>query len=291
MPYPTAPYSINILENGEIVKSFQLIQNNPPLASFTCPTGDEAVVGETWNVSGPMAEGATYNYMWSSDGISFNDASSATQSITFETAGPVWVVLSVEDAVTGCVGNSDTCRFTIDAGGQKYFVPEEVTWCHGAESGRVTIPVTSNQEIPASLTVNHDWATNIETEINGTEATISFDYPYNGRQGFQLITVEGGDTTVVVENVNAFGKGHLLPSFPEDQDSVVIFGNGNTIELMAGGNAGSTSGSWYTALGSQARFNWTKDDEVSQETTTVELPKLGRAGSRAETIKEEKVDE
>lgn len=265
LPYPTAPYSINILENGEIVKSFQLIQNNPPLASFTCPTGDEAVVGETWNVSGPMAEGATYNYMWSSDGISFNDASSATQSITFETAGPVWVALSVEDAETGCVSNSDTCRFTIDAGGQKYFVPEEVTWCHGAESGRVTIPVTSNQEIPASLTVNHDWATNIETEINGTEATISFDYPYNGRQGFQLITVEGGDTTVVVENVNAFGKGHLLPSFPEDQDSVVIFGNGNTIELMAGGNAGSTSGSWYTALGSQARFNWTKDDEVSQE--------------------------
>ena len=33
-----------------------------------------------------------------------------------------------------------------------------------------------------------------------------------------------------------------------------------------------------------------EDDELSQETTTVELPKLGRAGSRAETIKEEKVD-
>ena len=33
-----------------------------------------------------------------------------------------------------------------------------------------------------------------------------------------------------------------------------------------------------------------EDDEVSQETTTVELPKLGRAGSRAEIIKEEKVD-
>ena len=30
-----------------------------------------------------------------------------------------------------------------------------------------------------------------------------------------------------------------------------------------------------------------EDDEVSQETTTVELPKLGRAGSRAETIQEE----
>ena len=265
LPYPTAPYSINILENGEIVKSFQLIQNNPPLASFTCPTSDEAVVGETWNVSGPMAEGASYSYEWLSDGISFDNPSSVRQAITFETAGPVWVALAVTDEATGCTGRSDTCRFTIDAGGQKYFVPEEVTWCHGAESGRVTIPVTSNQEIPASLTVNHDWATNIETEINGTEATISFDYPYNGRQGFQLITVEGGDTTVVVENVNAFGKGHLLPSFPEDQDSVVIFGNGNTIELMAGGNAGSTSGSWYTALGSQARFNWTKDDEVSQE--------------------------
>lgn len=254
-----------ITSKGEPVGSFQVVVNSVPRATFSCPTSDEAVVDETWNVSAPMAEGATYNYMWSSDGISFNDASSATQSITFETAGPVWVALSVEDAETGCVSNSDTCRFTIDAGGQKYFVPEEVTWCHGAESGRVTIPVTSNQEIPASLTVNHDWATNIETEINGTEATISFDYPYNGRQGFQLITAEGGDTTVVVENVNAFGKGHLLPSFPEDQDSVVIFGNGNTIELMAGGNAGSTSGSWYTALGSQARFNWTKDDEVSQE--------------------------
>ncbi|MBR5434255.1 MAG: Ig-like domain-containing protein, partial [Bacteroidales bacterium] len=246
-----------ITSAGKQVASFHVIANSLPDASFDCPT--DAVEGGVWNVT---AAKGYYSYYWSSDGISFPDDTNLSQEVTFETAGPVWVALHVEDEF-GCASN-DTCRFTIAEGAQKYFVPEEVTWCHGAEGGHVSFTVTSNKDIPESLTVNHDWATNIETEINGTEATISFDYPYNGRQGFQLITIEGGDTTVVVENVNAFGKGHLKPAFPEDQDSVVIFGNGNTIELMAGGSAGSTSGSWYTALGSQARFNWYYDDEVTK---------------------------
>lgn len=255
-----------ITSKGEPVGSFQVVVNYAPRATFSCPTSDEAVVDETWNVSAPMAEGATYNYMWSSDGISFNDASSATQSITFETAGPVWVALSVEDAVTGCVGNSDTCRFTIVEGEQKYIVPDEVTWCHGKDGGHVAFTVTSNKDIPESLTVNHEWASNIQVDVYGKEASIEFDYPYAGRQGFQLITINDddndgiNDTTIVVENVNAYGKGYLQANIDmyDQVDTVVNFAESQEITLEV---SCLETLDLCTSCGSGASFSWSYDEE------------------------------
>lgn len=255
-----------ITSKGEPVGSFQVVVNSVPRATFSCPTSDEAVVDETWNVSAPMAEGATYNYMWSSDGISFNDASSATQSITFETAGPVWVALSVEDAETGCVSNSDTCRFTIVEGEQKYIVPEEVTWCHGKDGGHVAFTVTSNKDIPESLTVNHEWASNIQVDVYGKEASIEFDYPYAGRQGFQLITINDddndgiNDTTIVVENVNAYGKGYLQANIDmyDQVDTVVNFAESQEITLEV---SCLETLDLCTSCGSGASFSWSYDEE------------------------------
>jgi len=255
-----------ITSKGEPVGSFQVVVNYAPRATFSCPTSDEAVVDETWDVSAPMAEGATYNYMWSSDGISFDDATSATQSITFETAGPVWVVLSVEDAVTGCVGNSDTCRFTIVEGEQKYFVPEEVTWCHGKDGGHVAFTVTSNKDIPESLTVNHEWASNIQVDVYGKEASIEFDYPYAGRQGFQLITINDddndgiNDTTIVVENVNAYGKGYLQANIDmyDQVDTVVNFAESQEITLEV---SCLETIDICSSCGSGATFSWSYDEE------------------------------
>lgn len=255
-----------ITSKGEPVGSFQVVVNSVPRATFSCPTSDEAVVDETWNVSAPMAEGATYNYMWSSDGISFNDASSATQSITFETAGPVWVALSVEDAVTGCVGNSDTCRFTIVEGEQKYIVPEEVTWCHGKDGGHVAFTVTSNKDIPESLTVNHEWASNIQVDVYGKEASIEFDYPYAGRQGFQLITVNDddndgiNDTTIVVENVNAYGKGYLQAGISTSDGADTIVNFAETQEIILEASCLETL-DLCTSCGSGASFSWSYDEE------------------------------
>lgn len=255
-----------ITSKGEPVGSFQVVVNYAPRATFSCPTSDEAVVDETWNVSAPMAEGATYNYMWSSDGISFNDASSATQSITFETAGPVWVALSVEDAETGCVSNSDTCRFTIVEGEQKYIVPDEVTWCHGKDGGHVAFTVTSNKDIPESLTVNHEWASNIQVDVYGKEASVEFDYPYAGRQGFQLITVNDddndgiNDTTIVVENVNAYGKGYLQANIDmyDQVDTVVNFAESQEITLEV---SCLETLDLCTSCGSGASFSWSYDEE------------------------------
>lgn len=255
-----------ITSKGEPVGSFQVVVNYAPRATFSCPTSDEAVVDETWNVSAPMAEGATYNYMWSSDGISFDDASSATQSITFETAGPVWVVLSVEDAVTGCVGNSDTCRFTIIDGEQKYIVPDEVTWCHGENSGHVAFTVTSNKDIPESLTVNHEWASNIQVDVYGKEASIEFDYPYAGRQGFQLITINDddndgiNDTTIVVENVNAYGKGYLQAGISTSDGADTIVNFAETQEIILEASCLETL-DLCTSCGSGASFSWSYDEE------------------------------
>ncbi|MBR3980137.1 MAG: Ig-like domain-containing protein [Bacteroidales bacterium] len=255
-----------ITSKGEPVGSFQVVVNYAPRATFSCPTSDEAVVDETWNASAPMAEGATYNYMWSSDGISFNDASSATQSITFETAGPVWVALSVEDAETGCVGKSDTCRFTIVEGEQKYIVPDEVTWCHGKDGGHVAFTVTSNKDIPESLTVNHEWASNIQVDVYGKEASIEFDYPYAGRQGFQLITINDddndgiNDTTIVVENVNAYGKGYLQANIDmyDQVDTVVNFAESQEITLEV---SCLETLDLCTSCGSGASFSWSYDEE------------------------------
>lgn len=255
-----------ITSKGEPVGSFQVVVNYAPRATFSCPTNDEAVVDETWNVSAPMAEGATYNYMWSSDGISFNDASSATQSITFETAGPVWVALSVEDVETGCVGKSDTCRFTIVEGEQKYIVPDEVTWCHGKDGGHVAFTVTSNKDIPESLTVNHEWASNIQVDVYGKEASIEFDYPYAGRQGFQLITINDddndgiNDTTIVVENVNAYGKGYLQANIDmyDQVDTVVNFAESQEITLEV---SCLETLDLCTSCGSGASFSWSYDEE------------------------------
>ena len=255
-----------ITSKGEPVDSFQVVVNYAPRATFSCPTSDEAVVDETWNVSAPMAEGATYNYMWSSDGISFNDASSATQSITFETAGPVWVVLSVEDAETGCVSNSDTCRFTIVEGEQKYIVPEEVTWCHGENSGHVAFTVTSNKDIPESLTVNHEWASNIQVDVYGKEASIEFDYPYAGRQGFQLITINDddndgiNDTTIVVENVNAYGKGYLQAGISTSDGADTIVNFAETQEIILEASCLETI-DICSSCGSGATFSWSYDEE------------------------------
>lgn len=255
-----------ITSKGEPVGSFQVVVNYAPRATFSCPTSDEAVVDETWNVSAPMVEGATYNYMWSSDAISFDDASSATQSITFETAGPAWVVLSVEDAVTGCVGNSDTCRFTIVEGEQKYIVPDEVTWCHGKDGGHVAFTVTSNKDIPESLTVNHEWASNIQVDVYGKEASIEFDYPYAGRQGFQLITITDddndgiNDTTIVVENVNAYGKGYLQANIDmyDQVDTVVNFAESQEITLEV---SCLETIDICSSCGSGATFSWSYDEE------------------------------
>lgn len=255
-----------ITSKGEPVASFQVVVNYAPRATFSCPTSDEAVVDETWDVSAPMAEGATYNYMWSSDGISFDDATSATQSITFETAGPVWVVLSVEDAVTGCVGNSDTCRFTIIDGEQKYFVPEEVTWCHGKDGGHVAFTVTSNKDIPESLTVNHEWASNIQVDVYGKEASIEFDYPYAGRQGFQLITINDddndgiNDTTIVVENVNAYGKGYLQAGISTSDGADTIVNFAETQEIILEASCLETI-DICSSCGSGATFSWYYDEE------------------------------
>ena len=255
-----------ITSKGEPVGSFQVVVNYAPRATFSCPTSDEAVVDETWNVSAPMAEGATYNYMWSSDGISFNDASSATQSITFETAGPVWVALSVEDAETGCVSNSDTCRFTIVEGEQKYIVPEEVTWCHGENSGHVAFTVTSNKDIPESLTVNHEWASNIQVDVYGKEASIEFDYPYAGRQGFQLITINDddndgiNDTTIVVENVNAYGKGYLQAGISTSDGADTIVNFAETQEIILEASCLETI-DICSSCGSGATFSWSYDEE------------------------------
>lgn len=255
-----------ITSKGEPVASFQVVVNSVPRATFSCPTSDEAVVDETWNVSGPMAEGATYNYMWSSDAISFDDASSATQSITFETAGPAWVVLSVEDAVTGCVGNSDTCRFTIVEGEQKYIVPDEVTWCHGENSGHVAFTVTSNKDIPESLTVNHEWASNIQVDVYGKEASIEFDYPYAGRQGFQLITINDddndgiNDTTIVVENVNAYGKGYLQAGISTSDGADTIVNFVETQEIILEASCLETI-DICSSCGSGATFSWSYDEE------------------------------
>lgn len=255
-----------ITSKGEPVDSFQVVVNYAPRATFSCPTSDEAVVDETWNVSAPMAEGATYNYMWSSDGISFDDASSATQSITFETAGPVWVVLSVEDAETGCVSNSDTCRFTIVEGEQKYIVPDEVTWCHGENSGHVAFTVTSNKDIPESLTVNHEWASNIQVDVYGKEASIEFDYPYAGRQGFQLITINDddndgiNDTTIVVENVNAYGKGYLQAGISTSDGADTIVNFVETQEIILEASCLETI-DICSSCGSGATFSWNYDEE------------------------------
>lgn len=127
-----------ITSKGESVGSFNVVVNQAPRAWFDCPTETEAVVGETWNVSAPTVEGATYNYMWSSDGISFGDPTSVRQAVTYETAGSVWVVLSMENTETGCVGNSDTCRFTILEIPIEYTV-DNVSVCAGTDEAVAVI--------------------------------------------------------------------------------------------------------------------------------------------------------
>ena len=178
-----------ITSAGKQVASFHVIANSLPDASFDCPT--DAVEGGVWNVEAPKGY---YSYYWSSDGIDFRDETNSVQEVTFETAGPVWVALHVEDEF-GCASN-DTCRFTIAEGPQTYSVDyngkDEINWCHGAEGGHVAFTVTSNKDIPESLTINHDWASNVQVTVYGKEASIEFDYPYAGRQEFQLITINDG---------------------------------------------------------------------------------------------------
>lgn len=252
-----------ITSKGEPVDSFQVVVNDVPRAWFDCPT--EAIVGDVWNVSAPMDEAADYTCLWVSDGITFDNPSDIRQSITFETAGPVWVALSMESEY-GCIGKSDTCRFTIVEGEQKYIVPEEVTWCHGKDGGHVAFTVTSNKDIPESLTVNHEWASNIQVDVYGKEASIEFDYPYAGRQGFQLITINDddndgkNDTTVVVENVNAYGKGYLQANIDmyDQVDTVVNFAESQEITLEV---SCLETLDLCTSCGSGASFSWSYDEE------------------------------
>lgn len=252
-----------ITSKGEPVGSFQVVVNDVPRAWFDCPT--EAIVGDVWNVSAPMDEAADYTCLWVSDGITFDNPSDIRQSITFETAGPVWVALSMESEY-GCIGKSDTCRFTIVEGEQKYIVPEEVTWCHGKDGGHVAFTVTSNKDIPESLTVNHEWASNIQVDVYGKEASIEFDYPYAGRQGFQLITINDddndgiNDTTIVVENVNAYGKGYLQANIDmyDQVDTVVNFAESQEITLEV---SCLETLDLCTSCGSGASFSWSYDEE------------------------------
>ncbi|MBP5372473.1 MAG: Ig-like domain-containing protein, partial [Bacteroidales bacterium] len=252
-----------ITSAGKQVASFHVIANSLPDASFDCPT--DAVEGGVWNVT---AAKGYYSYYWSSDGISFPDDTNLSQEVTFETAGPVWVALHVEDEF-GCVSN-DTCRFTIAEGPQTYSVnyngKDEINWCHGAEGGHVAFTVASNKDIPESLTVNHDWASNVQVTVYGKEASIEFDYPYAGRQGFQLITINdddndgNNDTTIVVENVNAYGYGYLQANIDmyDQVDTVVNFAESQEITLEV---SCLETLDLCTSCGWGATFSWSYDEE------------------------------
>ena len=203
---PTGGYSINIMENRQIVNSFQVQQNiGPQRVSFNCPEEGEAVVGGTWAVSAPQAENYIY-YQWSSNGISFENV--ARQTITFDGEGDVWVVLAIEDE-NQCVGVSDTCCFTIDAGEQKYSAvypdgEENFTWCHGENSGHVEFDITSNQEIPDGITLKNElgWISNLSVDNYGTSAHFSFSYPYAQNQNFEVIDAQGN----TLLTVNGYGN-------------------------------------------------------------------------------------
>ena len=248
---------------GKQVASFHVIANSLPDASFDCPT--DAVEGGVWNVT---AAKGYYSYFWSSDGISFPDDTNLSQEVTFETAGPVWVALHVEDEF-GCASN-DTCRFTIAEGPQTYSVDyngkDEINWCHGAEGGHVAFTVTSNKDIPESLTVNHDWASNVQVTVYGKEASIEFDYPYAGRQEFQLITINDddndgiNDTTIVVKNVYAYGYGYLQAGINmwNEVDTVVNFAESQEITLEV---SCLETLDLCTSCGSGASFSWSYDEE------------------------------
>ena len=254
---PTGGYSINIMENRQIVNSFQVRQNiGPQRVSFNCPEEGEAVVGGTWAVSAPQAENYIY-YQWSSNGISFENV--ARQTITFDGEGDVWVVLAIEDE-NQCVGVSDTCRFTIDAGEQKYSAvypdgEENFTWCHGENSGHVEFDITSNQEIPDGITLKNElgWISNLSVDNYGTSAHFSFSYPYAQNQNFEVIDAQGN----TLLTVNGYGNPYIKADITGDTLVVFTSGGDNSLEL------GTEilefwNGSYYSANASY--IDWTYDD-------------------------------
>ena len=259
-PFTTpGEYTYKVMDDGVEKASFSIIVNSLPIAEFNQPL--DTLVGSTWEVQ--AVEGEGYYYEWTSDYFSDLAENSPTQTITFESEGYVDLTLTVYDE-NECT-STQTHSFTILEGEQTYNVPEEVTWCHGAEGGHVAFTVTSNKDIPESLTVNHDWASNVQVTVYGKEASIEFDYPYAGRQGFQLITINDddkdgiNDTTVVVENVNAYGRPYLQANidYYNEVDTIVNFLETDTIALTV---SCLETLNTCTSCGAGATFSWFYDD-------------------------------